>query len=108
MEETDWDKELTGLDTNGIWLKIKERINLCVDEYVPIRQVNQRNKKWMDKGTLETVRKKHRLWRLWNRTRKTMSTKKREGGVGTDKCKLITLARSFSATMGRHILQVQV
>lgn len=76
LDETDWDKELKGLDTNEIWLKIKERINLCVDEYVPIRQVNQRNKKWMDKGTLETVRKKHRLWRLWKRTRKTADRQK--------------------------------
>ena len=71
LKETRWEEELQGKTTNEMWLTIKGKINTAVQDFVPIaKQGNHRNKKWMDKKTLEMVRKKHRLWRKWNKTKK--------------------------------------
>ena len=66
-----WEEELRGLNTNEMWQKIKDQIHKAVDKFIPVtKQGNQKTKKWMDKKTLETVRKKKRLWRLWKKTEK--------------------------------------
>ena len=60
-----------GMSTNEMWQKIKGLIDTAVDKFIPVtKQGNQKTKKWMDKNTLETVRKKKRLWRLWKKTKK--------------------------------------
>lgn len=71
LMEINWEEELMGMSTNEMWQKIKGLIDTAVDKFIPVtKQGNQKTKKWMDKNTLETVRKKKRLWRLWKKTKK--------------------------------------
>ena len=49
---------------------IKTKIEKAVQNAVPKSPVRGRQgKKWMDRGTLETVRKKHKLFRKWLQTK---------------------------------------
>ncbi|KAL8591660.1 hypothetical protein ACOMHN_056776 [Nucella lapillus] len=53
-----------------MWKVIKSKIENAVQQSVPLKSVGRaRIKKWMDHKTLESVRKKHRLFRRWQQTR---------------------------------------
>jgi hypothetical protein len=62
--------ELEGKDVEGCWSVIKNRIQAAISKAVP-KGVSRRSerKKWMDGGTLESVRKKHKLFSRWLKTR---------------------------------------
>ncbi|KAL8608517.1 hypothetical protein ACOMHN_002750 [Nucella lapillus] len=52
-----------------MWKVIKSKIENAVQQSVPLKSVGRaRIKKWMDRKTLESVRKKHRLFRRWQQT----------------------------------------
>ncbi len=66
----DWVSELQGKDTEESWAIIKDNLNRVIETYVPkVRAKGKQRKKWMDKGTLESVRKKHKLFRKWTESR---------------------------------------
>ncbi|KAL8570445.1 hypothetical protein ACOMHN_034480 [Nucella lapillus] len=69
LQETNWDSELTDLSVDEMWKVIKSKIENAVQQSVPLKSVGRaRIKKWMDRKTLESVRKKHRLFRRWQQT----------------------------------------
>ena len=64
-----WIVDLDGLDVEATWALIKHRINEAIQESVPLTKVTgHRGKRWMDKETLASVRKKHKLFRHWQET----------------------------------------
>lgn len=69
MGEVDWEADLDGLSVEDTWQHIKAKINYAVEASVPKTKVTgHRGKRWMDKGTLSSVRKKHKLFRRWQET----------------------------------------
>lgn len=60
----DWDKLLNNQNTECKWQKIKEKIITGCELYVPKKTVKpmKRRPPWMNKGTLRSIRKKHKAW----------------------------------------------
>ena len=60
----DWDELLRNQNTEQKWQTIKEKITTGCDLYVPKKAVNPVNPRpmWMNKGTLRSIRKKHKAW----------------------------------------------
>ena len=60
----DWDELLSNQNTEQKWQTIKEKITTGCDLYVPKKAVNPVNPRpmWMNKGTLRSIRKKHKAW----------------------------------------------
>ena len=52
-------------DTNQRWTFFKEKLNKAKSRFVPKTFTGGRKKKRLDKGTLTSVRKKHRLYARW-------------------------------------------
>ena len=59
-----WDELLRNQNTEQKWQTIKEKITTGCDLYVPMKAVNPVNPRpmWMNKGTLRSIRKKHKAW----------------------------------------------
>jgi hypothetical protein len=69
LQEVDWKNDMNGLKVEELWLLIKEKIHEAVEKSVPkVMAKQQYKRKWMDGGTLSTVRKKHKLFRRWLET----------------------------------------
>ncbi|KAL8601399.1 hypothetical protein ACOMHN_042403 [Nucella lapillus] len=69
LQETDWDSELTDLSVDDMRKLIKSKIENAGQQSVPLLSWSSSTKKWMDYKSLESVRKKHRLFRRWQQTR---------------------------------------
>ena len=70
LSEADWDMELSGKTVNEAWLHFKDRLHEAVTKSTPMsRSSGRRGKSWMDRETLNSVRKKHQLFRIWQQTR---------------------------------------
>ena len=70
FEKIDWREELDNKNVNQMWSIFKDKIEDAKSEFVPKMYVGGRKKKkWLDKGTLTSVRKKHRLYSRWLETR---------------------------------------
>ena len=66
LAETNWEAKLQNLNINGMGNAINSKIQELVEKYVPkTGGKGKRNKPWMDRGTLASVRKKHQLFRRW-------------------------------------------
>ncbi|XP_076466007.1 uncharacterized protein LOC143297493 [Babylonia areolata] len=71
-----WEEELANLSAKDTWEKIKQHINDAVNQSTPMSQTSgKKGKGWMDKDTLETVRRKHRLFRKWQANRNEVNYK---------------------------------
>ena len=69
LSNINWEKELQNHDTDSMWNVLKSKIHEATEIFVPkTKHKGKRRKKWMDKGTLATVRKKHKLYRRWLQT----------------------------------------
>ncbi|KAA0186305.1 hypothetical protein HAZT_HAZT005123 [Hyalella azteca] len=65
-----WQDELSGLEVDETWTKIKNKITEAIEASTPMsRTSGRKGKTWMDKDTLTIVRKKHKLFRRWQETR---------------------------------------
>lgn len=70
LGKIDWESEFVNKDTDSIWNTLKDKIQAATDIFVPkVKQKGKRRKKWLDKGTLASVRKKHKLYRRWLQTK---------------------------------------
>ena len=70
LGSVNWESEFEGLNTNETWNNLKEKIFSAMENNVPkTKPCGKKHKKWMDRGTLRTVRKKHQLFRRWLQTR---------------------------------------
>ena len=71
LGEVNWSKDLEDLDVEETWKYIKDKVTKAIDDNTPKLKVTTSTKRkgWMDKDTLETVRKKHRLFRLWRESK---------------------------------------
>ena len=59
LNSVDWEEEFKDKDTNAIWNIVKNKIQKATELNVPkIKSKGKKRKRWMDKGTLTTVRKK--------------------------------------------------
>ncbi|KAL8576907.1 hypothetical protein ACOMHN_067357 [Nucella lapillus] len=66
LGQVGWVEELAELPVNDVWGKIKQHISDAVSQSTPMsRTSGKKGKGWMDRDTLETVRRKHRLFRKW-------------------------------------------
>ena len=75
LKKHDWENLLRYKNVNDSWQLIKDSINEAIEVSTPMCTPNgKKSKRFMDKDTLETVRKKHRLYRKWQKT-KTLRTK---------------------------------
>ena len=64
-----WKEELDSKDVNEAWSFIKTAIEEAIETSTPTCTTSGRkNKNFIDKETLETVRQKHRLYRRWKKT----------------------------------------
>ena len=64
LGRVNWIVDLDGLDVEATWALIKHRINEAIQESVLYTKVTgHRGKRWMDRETLASVRKKHKLFR---------------------------------------------
>jgi hypothetical protein len=69
LAECSWD-ELQDLSVNDTWARIKEKICDAINRTTPLSgSGGRKGKSWMDRGTLDSVRKKHKLFRRWQETR---------------------------------------
>ncbi|KAK7108399.1 hypothetical protein V1264_016145 [Littorina saxatilis] len=86
LKKVNWENEFSNLSVDDTWKKLRERIQTAVERHVPVTRFSGRStKKWMDKGTLRTVRKKHKLFRKW--------LESRDGKVYQEYCKVRNQAR---------------
>ena len=70
FERIEWRKEFEDKNVNLMWTTFKDKVEDAKSKYVPNMFVGGRKKKkWLDKGTLTTVRKKHRLYSRWLETK---------------------------------------
>ncbi|KAA0194537.1 hypothetical protein HAZT_HAZT004541 [Hyalella azteca] len=70
LGRVEWGSELSGLNSDATWCKIRDSINSAVNVHVPKTKAGSRNrKKWMDRDTLVAVKKKHQLYRKWLESR---------------------------------------
>ena len=68
--DIDWEKEGRNLTVEQYWYMLKNRIKQAVEKSVPKRSAqSRRRQKWMDGGTLTSVRTKHKRFRRWLQTR---------------------------------------
>ena len=75
LAEIDWVEKLQNLNTNDMGNTIKNKIQELVNKYVPMTGgKGKKNKPWMDRGTLASVRKKHQLFRRWLNTKDGQTT----------------------------------
>ncbi|KAK7093942.1 hypothetical protein V1264_007621 [Littorina saxatilis] len=66
----DWKREGKGLKVEEYWTLLKGKISSAVEKAVPKRNTQgRRRQKWMDGGTLTSVRTKHKLFRRWLQTK---------------------------------------
>ena len=69
LSKLNWEEELEHKDVNETWDFIKAEINKAIEVSTPTCLTSgKKNKRFIDKETLETVRQKHRLYRKWKRT----------------------------------------
>ncbi|KAL8582031.1 hypothetical protein ACOMHN_028012 [Nucella lapillus] len=70
LGQVGWEEELAGLPVNDASGKIKQHISDAVSQSMPMsRTSGKKGNGWMDRDTLETVRRKHRLFRKWQANR---------------------------------------
>ena len=70
LAENDWDTELSGKTVSEAWLYLKEAIQQAVTKSTPkTKSSGRRGKSWMDPDTLGSVRRKHHLFRKWQKIR---------------------------------------
>ena len=70
LQVINWDSEFHNLDTNDMWLKLRNIIDDVVIRFTPkIKSAGVKIKKFMNQETLEKVRLKHRTFRRKNQTR---------------------------------------
>ena len=70
LRKHNWEDLLRFKNVNETWDTIKDNINNAIEVSTPMCTPNgKRSKKFLDRSTLETVRKKHRLYRKWQRTK---------------------------------------
>ena len=70
LDMTDWKRELQNLTADQAWSFFKKKVEEAKTRFVPkTKQGGSTKKKWLDGGTLTSVRKKHKLYRRWLSTK---------------------------------------
>ena len=70
IRKHDWDNLLRYKNVEDSWKCIKSCINDAIEISTPMcSPTGKKSKRFMDKDTLEVVRKKHRLFRKWNKSK---------------------------------------
>lgn len=70
LRDADWEREGRNLTVEQYWTMLKGEITQAIDKAVPQQSIqDNRRKKWMDSGTLKSVRTKHKLFRRWLQSR---------------------------------------
>ena len=70
LRKINWTEELRDLPPNAAWENIKDHVSAAITKTTPKTSMNsRRGKKWMDRETLASVRKKHKLFRKWQISR---------------------------------------
>ena len=103
FEKIDWREELDNKNVNQMWSIFKDKIEDAKSEFVPKMYVGGRKKKkWLDKGTLTSVRKKHRLYSRWLETRngKVYQEYKKDLNKATKECR--KARRKMEATVAEQ------
>jgi hypothetical protein len=66
LEAVNWKEELENQDVNSAWTVFRQHLEKTSERHVPTtRMATTQRKKWLDSGTLKTVRTKHKLYRRW-------------------------------------------
>ena len=97
FEKVDWEKEFIDMSVNDMWRSFRIKIEEAKSKFVPKTIVGEnKRKKWLDKCTLTSVRKKHRLYAKW------LETKTGETYMEYKKA-LNKLCEEKGATMGQEL-----
>jgi len=74
LSSLNWEREFSGQTLNDRWVHLKNKIHTCMDKFIPKKKVKSRTSKknrpiWMTKKALKAIRKKHRSWQKYMKTR---------------------------------------
>eukprot|EP00745_Piridium_sociabile_P043063 TRINITY_DN87471_c0_g3_i3.p1 TRINITY_DN87471_c0_g3~~TRINITY_DN87471_c0_g3_i3.p1 ORF type:complete len:950 (+),score=231.72 TRINITY_DN87471_c0_g3_i3:692-3541(+) len=70
LEEIRWEDELEPLSVGEAWDKLRSELDKITERHVPKTGGSRASrKKWLNGGTLNTVRQKHKLYRRWLQTK---------------------------------------
>ena len=87
FDATDWEKEFQDLTVNQAWISFREKTEEAKSRFIPkTKTTGGKKNKWMDRDTLETVKKKRKLYRKWLDTKSRMEIpdQRREKGTTTN------------------------
>lgn len=70
LDSLDWHAELNNMNTEQAWSHLKDRLNILIEQCVPVKKVKVSNQPpWMNKELLKLIRKKRRLWSKFKHSR---------------------------------------
>lgn len=64
LRQVDWN-EMNDMNTEESWNFLMQKINFCIEQYVPLKQSNKKflKPKWMDQYCVKKVKKKYHAWK---------------------------------------------
>jgi hypothetical protein len=69
LSKPHWEEELRDLNVNEAWSVFLDKVNTSIKKFVPTsRNSKVPRKKWLDGGTLASVRSKRKFYRRWLQT----------------------------------------
>ena len=102
-------KEMRGLSVNEMMAYIENKINYCIEKYIPSYSQNffGENKKpsplWMNEKALKLIKKKHNAYKRWLNTREGRNYEKYKRLSNNVKSITRKLTKAFEKNLAKKI-----